>query len=373
MAGKTAGKDKRKKKGRRHGLRRKVVVGAPPGELVPTPDAPRASLRVVAVSGDHIDELPLEDVGALDALRAAHDFVWVDVVGVDDVEVVRAVGEHFGLHALALEDVVHQGQRPKAEIYGDHLFVVGSLMHQPAIDVLEREQISMFVGRAYVLTFQERAGDCFEPVRERLRSGRGRIRRSGADYLAYALLDALVDHFYPVFEALAERMDHLEERVYGVDDQGEVITELSTLRHGLLELRRQVWPLRDALNVLMRHDVPIIQADTTPYLGDVHDHLVRLVDLTESLRESAASLLDVHLALQSQRLNEVMKVLTIIATIFMPLSFVVGLYGMNFDTTSPYNMPELGWRFGYPAVLGSMAVVAGLLVWAFRRAGWLGR
>ncbi len=373
MAGKTAGKDKRKKKGRRHGLRRQVVVGAPPGELVASPDAKRATMRVVAVSAGSIDERPIEGAGELDALREAHDFVWVDVVGVEDVETVRGVGEHFGLHALALEDVVHLGQRPKAEIYGDHLFIVGSLMHQPAPDVLEREQITMFVGRSYVLTFQEREGDCFEPVRQRLRSGRGRIRKSGADYMGYALLDALVDHFYPVFETMAERMDHLEERVYGVDEQGDVVTELSALRHALLELRRQVWPLRDAMNVLMRHDVPIIQAATTPYLGDVHDHLVRLVDMTESLRESAASLLDVHLALQSQRLNEVMKVLTIIATIFMPLSFVVGLYGMNFDTSSPYNMPELGWRFGYPVVLGGMAVVAGVLVWAFRRAGWLSR
>ncbi len=367
--------DSRKKPRRRlrpSGARTPVAVGAPPGELVRRHDAPKAMVSAYAFGADDFIEQRVEDLSTLPVLRGQHPITWVDVIGVADVDAIRRVGEIFGLHELALEDVVHVGQRPKVEAYGDHLFIVVTMMTHREGEGLEREQLGLFVGTDFVVTFQERSGDCFEPVRDRLRAGRARVRTAGADYLAYALLDAVVDNYYPLFENVGTQIDQLEEWVYDGQEGSQVVPALSAMRHMLLELRRQVWPMRDAINALMRHESPVIRPDTTTYLRDCHDHLVRLVDLTEGLRESVASLLDVHLALQSQRLNEVMKVLTVISTIFMPLSFLVGLYGMNFDRASPYNMPELGWRFGYPVVVFLMLLTAGSLLWVFRRAGWLG-
>ena len=357
-----------KRKRRRHGPRTAVDVGAAPGQMVIDADAVSSTLRVVAYGkGDVVERAnaTLEDV---DALRAEHRVVWVDVVGLADLDVLRGLGERFGLHALLLEDVTHVGQRPKVEVYEALLFVV---MRQARLteDGVKKEQLSLVLGDGFVLTFQEREGDPFDPVRRRIRDRRTRLHEFGADYLTYALLDALVDAYYPTFEAIGGRLDELEAAVYAGDTA--VVPALGGLRHQLLELRRILWPTRDALGGLLRRDAPVFAPETAPYLRDCHDHVLRLVDLTESMREASATLMDVYLALSGQRLSEVMKVLTIIATIFMPLSFIAGLFGMNFDRGSPYNMPELGWRYGYAFALGLMAATAVALLVFFRRKRWL--
>ncbi|CAG0953144.1 partial Cobalt/magnesium transport protein CorA, partial [Anaerolineae bacterium] len=277
----------------------------------------------------------------------------------------------FSLHPLALEDVVHVHQRPKVEEYEAGFYLVMRMPRFEGAVNVELEQLSLFFGPGYVVTFQEREGDCLEPVRERLRGSRGRVRQLGADYLAYTLLDAVIDAYFPILEVVGERLELLEDRVLLHPDRA-VVEDIHHVKRELIAIRRAIWPLRDAVNRLEREEHPLIDRETQVYLRDCYDHCVQLVELVETYREVATGLLDVYLSSVSNRMNEVMKVLTIIATIFIPLGFVASVYGMNFDTSrSPYNMPELEWRYGYPYVLGLMAaMVIGLLVY-FRVKRWI--
>lgn len=295
--------------------------------------------------------------------------LWLDVVGLADADVIRTVGERFDLHALALEDVVHVHQRPKIEEYADHLFIVARM---PLLDDdgITTEQVSFFVGERFVITFQERPGDCFAPVRARMRERRARVLEGGATYVAYALLDALIDGFFPLLERLGDRLEDYDDMVFS-DPSHETLEAVHDVKRALVTLRRAAWPLRDMLSSLLRGDHPLIREDLTPYLRDCHDHAIQIAELVEAHREHAGSLVDVYLSSLGHRQNEAMKVLTMIASVFIPLSFVAGLYGMNFDTASPYNMPELTWRYGYPAVLFVMAVLVAAMVLYFRRRKWL--
>jgi magnesium transporter len=229
----------------------------------------------------------------------------------------------------------------------------------------------MFIGDNYVLTFQERPGDCFDPVRDRLRKNKGRIRQLGSDYLGYALVDAAIDSYFPILETLGEEIEALEDEVVAAP-KPILVDQLHRIRRELLVLRRAVWPTREMLNTLIRDKLPQIKDTTQPYLRDCYDHTIQLMDIVETYREICSSLLDVYLSSLSTRLNEVMKILTIIATIFIPLGFVASLYGMNFDRASPFNMPELGWRYGYPFALAVMVAIVASLLWFFRRRGWIG-
>lgn len=252
-----------------------------------------------------------------------------------------------------------------------HFVVVRMPTDDPAEPGLELEQVSLFFGERFVLTFRERPGDCFEPVCERLRRSRGRFRRSGSDYLAYALLDAVVDSYFPIVESYGDRLEELEDRILTKPDS-KLVNEIHAIKRDLVMIRRAVWPLREAVSQLVREEHERIRTETRLYLRDVHDHTHQLVELTETQREVAAGMLDIYLSSMSHRMNEVMKVLTIIATIFIPLSFVASVYGMNFDRdVSPWNMPELTWRYGYPFALALMAAIAvGMLVY-FRRKRWI--
>ena len=315
---------------------------------------------------------------SVDALRTGTT-VWLNVDGLGHADTLRRIGERFSLHPLALEDVVNVHQRPKFEAYDDHLFLIVRMPvatereGDAQAPVLRTEQVALFVGRGFVVTFQEIAGDAFEPVRHRLRHATSALRRRGADYLAYALVDAVVDAYFPLLEAYGERLEALETDVLARPERDHVAT-IHDLKRDLLTLRRAVWPMRDMLAALRREDTPLIDEHTRVYLRDCEDHAIQLIDMIETYREIASGLVDIHLSSLSNRMNEVMKVLTIIATIFIPLTFVAGIYGMNFDpSVGPWNMPELGWRYGYPTVLALMLVVAfGLLAW-FRRMGWIGR
>ncbi len=349
--------------------RRHLPPGTAPGTLHVDPDAPRPMIQVLAYGPDGVVEDTVEEPEDLGRYLGRWPVTWVNVDGLGDAATLERLGAVFGLHRLALEDVVHVHQRAKVEQYGDRVFIVARMVRRG--EVLEGEQLSLFLGAHAVVTFQERPGDVFEAVRERIRHSGKKIRTAGADYLAYALLDAVVDGYFPVLEEFGERLEQLEERIFARPDE-TTVTALHQVRRELLDLRRSVWPQRDALNALMRDEVEPFAEETRLYLRDVYDHAVRVIDLVETYRESASSLMDVYLSSLSHRMNEVMKILTIIATIFIPLSFIAGVYGMNFDPeVSPWNMPELGWSFGYPLALAIMLAVACGLVWYFRRKRWL--
>ncbi len=351
-----------------HTFRRRSPVGAAPGTLISHPDAEPPVLRAIGYGPDTLEEVEITSPADLAALRGRWPTLWIDATGVGDAEAVAAIGEVFGLHRLALEDVVNVHQRPKVEEYPESLFAVARMATLG--ERVDTEQVSLFLGADWVVTFQEREGDVWEPVRERLRAGRGRIRAAGSDYLFYAILDAVVDGYYPVLEEFGARLEFLEEEVID-DPREELVGVIHGARRDALALRQSVWPMREAMGQLYRDEFALVSPETRIYLRDAYDHAIQVIDLLENYREMASALLDVYLSSVSHRMNEVMKVLTIIATIFIPLTFIAGIYGMNFDpAASPWNMPELAWYWGYPAVWAVMLVIAGGLVLFFKRKGW---
>lgn len=342
--------------------------GSAPGTLVHTGErkVDEVRIRLIDYNAENLVERTLEGVDESFPFVDRPPVTWVNVDGLHDIGIAEAVGERFGVHPLALEDVLSPRQRPKVESYDDHyLIVLKMLSFDAEADSVIAEQVSMIVGAKYLFSFQERFGDVFEPVRERLRQGRGRIRSRGTDYLAYALIDAVVDNYFKILETIGDIIEDLEETVVS-DPSTEVLHRIHHLRREMLVVRRAVWPLRELLGQLYRGETELITSETQLFLRDVYDHSVQVIDTTETLREVLSGAMDLYLSGVSNRMNEVMKVLTIIATIFIPLSFFAGLYGMNFEY-----MPELGVRWAYPAVLGFMAVLGGSMLWAFWRKGWL--
>ena len=350
--------------------KRHARPGTAPGTLqAPEQRVEEIRIRVIRYSPEGIEDVEVPGVEECAAYRpaagqaAGGGATWIDVIGLHDVELVARLGECFGLHPLALEDVVNTGQRPKADDYDDHLYCVLRNFHADSVNLVS-EQISLFLMPGLVLTFQEMEGDAFEPVRERLRRGKGRIRRMGADYLAYALIDALIDQFFPILESRGERIEALEDELIE-DPTPETLQKIYRMRRELLLLRRAAWPEREVLSALQREETALMSREVKPFLRDAYDHTVQVLEILETYRELAGSMLDVYLSSLSHRMNEVMKVLTIIATIFIPLTFVAGVYGMNFE-----HMPELAWPWAYPAVMALMAVIGIGLVVYFRRRGW---
>ncbi|MBX3271855.1 MAG: magnesium/cobalt transporter CorA [Sandaracinaceae bacterium] len=350
---------------RRRAARAGRRIGATPGSLGPVGGAGPSTIRVM-----RYDATTLEESDRLEGNGRGRRVTWVDVIGIGSADVVRAIGERYGLHPLALEDVMHPHQRPKIEEYPDCLYVVARVP-QEREGALDIEQLSMFIGADFVITFQEREGDAWDPVRERLRQAKGRIRGEGASYLAYALLDACVDAMFPLVEAYDQRLEAFEETVFA-SPAHELAPAIHSIDRDLTAIRRAVLPLREAVSRLIREELPLIERGVVLYLRDCQDHLSQIVDIVEAQRELVRALREAHSAALELRSGEAMKVLTIIATIFIPLSFIAGVYGMNFDReASPLSMPELGWAYGYPSVLGLMAALAlGMLVY-FRHRRWL--
>ena len=345
-------------------FRRYTKAGAPPGQFTLDAQAPKPKVRAIAYGPDDFEELDVGDFDAIGALLQQFAVTWINVDGVGHEETIRKLGRIFQLHPLALEDVVHVHQRAKVELYGEQAFVV---VRMPCAQNshLETEQLSMFVGKNFVLTFLEDPGDVFDPVRTNLRGAAGRIRSAGSGYLAYALLDAAVDAYFPLVEAFGERLDALEDDVIESPDK-QSISGVHDAKHDLRTLRRAVWPLREAINSLCRDASPLFNDETRLHLRDCYDHVVQIIDMVETYRELGSDLTDLYLSSLSTRMNEVMKVLTVIATLFMPLGFITGVYGMNFT------MPELSWRWGYPYALSLMAATTIAMLYFFRRRGWLG-
>ncbi|MFW5856412.1 MAG: magnesium/cobalt transporter CorA [Planctomycetota bacterium] len=351
---------------------RRKAIGQAPGTMVAAersgaaPDAP-TRIRAFEFDADRClrDDETVEP-GDLDR-REDGAVVWLNVDGVHDADQIHRIGEIFGIHPLIQEDVLEIGGRPKAEEHADSVFIqLKMLSFDETKRELASEQVSIYVRPGLVISFQERAGDVFDNVRDRIRTGRGRVRRAGADYLAYALMDAVVDNYFLILETLGTHIETAEEEAMGRTRPG-ILEDLYHLRREMIFLRKAVWPLRDVIDALLRTDPERVFTETQNYIRDLHDHTVQIIDTVESYREMLAGLAEVHLSTLSHRMNEVMKVLTLIATIFIPLGFIAGVYGMNFEY-----MPELGFRYGYFVCLGLMATVAGGMLIYFRRRGWLG-
>jgi magnesium transporter len=343
------------------------AIALPPGTLKAPPDAHPSSLELMAWGASELRQPDAPSLGDVGALLDTHPVTWINVVGLGDASLIEQLGCEFDLHRLALEDTINVPQRPKAEHFGSHMYMVARMPMSG--EELKTEQISIFLGDGFLITVQEKPGDCFDGIRRRIREGRQRIRSSGPDYLAYAVLDAIVDAYLPLIEALAVRVDDLEIAVTG-HAGSEQITQLHETKRDLITLRRYLDPLCEMLVRLVGDEDGPMEEQTRVYLRDVLDHCKHALDLVDSHRAQAASVMDLHLAVAGQRMNEVMKVLTVIATLFIPLSFIAGLYGMNFDTNSRWNLPELGWTFGYPYALGLMTICAGVMLAYFWRKGW---
>jgi len=343
--------------------RPRIRPGTLPGTLAHDAAAPPARVSLIRFAHDSFDEREVSVDEAVAAF-APGGVTWINVDGLD-ATVLKRLGEAFGLHPLALEDALDVPQRPKAERYEKHYFLVLHALR--LVDgALTDEQVSVFFGERWIITIQERIEDeTFGAVRAAIRHGRGRTREAGADYLAYLLLDSVIDAYFPIIETIGERMSVLEQEIVGTAATTECLLKIQQIRHELLALRRAVWPTREEVAALMRDESGLVAPETRVFLRDAYDHGVQALEIVESERETATSIMEIYLSTQNQRLNEVMKVLTVISTLFIPLTFIASIYGMNFEA-----MPELKWRFGYTSALGLMAVTAAGLVAYFKRRGW---
>ncbi len=343
-------------------------IGLSPGSLVHIGEhrTDPVTVRRMRYDAATLDEGRVDDLATLRVPGPGDGVTWIDVSGVHDVSIVERIGACFGLHPLLLEDIVNTNQRPKSEDYGDRLYaVVHMIRHGEESGNLEIEQVSVVLGPNFVLTFQEKPGDVLDPVRERLRSAKGRIRGAGADYLAYSILDTIIDHYFTILEEVGDAIEEIEDVLLDAPT-AEALQQIYAIKRTLASFRRGVWPLREAIGGMQRIESALVQRATLPYLRDVHDHTMQVLDAIETYRDMISGMLDLYMSSVSNRMNEVMKVLTVIATIFIPLTFIVGVYGMNFEW-----MPELHWHWGYPLVWFVMLGVGVGLVFAFRRKGWL--
>jgi magnesium transporter len=342
-------------------------VGAAPGTLVHVGESSSAEtqLRLIRFNADEVTESVLQSAGDCRSQLQNEHVHWYNIDGVHQAHVVQTVGECFGLHGLVMEDILNTDHRPKIENHGDYIYIVlKMLQYDEERQETRSEQLSLIVGRQYVLAFQERVGDVFDGVRNRLRTGRG-IRQKPADYLAYALIDAIVDNYFLLLEKFGDEVEQLEEEVL-THPTPATLARIHHFKREMLLLRKSVWPLREVLSSLSRDESPLISQETRFFLRDVYDHSIHIIDTIETMRDLLSGMLDLYMSSISQRMNEIMKTLTIFASIFMPLTFIAGVYGMNFDY-----MPELRWFWGYPIVLAVMALIAGGLVLLFKTRKWM--
>jgi len=343
-------------------------VGLPPGELVHVGERMTEATRIAVVDYDetHYEEREAASGEECNVYLGKPTATWVNVDGLHDVRAIADIGSCFGAHPLVLEDIVNTAHRPKVEDLEDYLFIVVKMLdYDKEQDEILVEQVSLLLGRDHLLSFQERRGDVFDPVRERLKNGRGRIRTEGPDYLAYALIDAIVDNYFVVLERLGEQIEDLEEELVA-RPATETLQKLHRIKRHLIVLRKSVWPLREVVSLLQRGESPLILKGTQIYLRDLYDHTIQVIETVETFRDMVAGMLDIYLSSISNRMNEVMKVLTLIATIFIPLTFLAGIYGMNFAY-----MPELQWHWSYPVLLTVMVVLGVFMLVVFRRKQWL--
>lgn len=343
-------------------------AGSSPGTLVHIGDQKVEKTRITFIDYDetNLQESVIESIEEAFPLKDLPTVTWINIDGLHQIDIIEKIGQHFDIHPLVLEDILNTGQRPKAEEFEDFIFVVLKMLHyNENSEKISSEQFSLVLGSNFLITFQEIQGDVFKTVRERIHKQKIRIRKSGCDYLAYALIDAIVDHYFVILEALGDKIEYLETELLD-DPTREILEIIHEMKREMIYLRKQIWPIREMINSLAKGESSLVNDSTRLYLRDVYDHTIQVIDTIESYRDILAGMLDIYLSTVSNRMNEVMKVLTIIATIFIPITFVAGIYGMNFKF-----MPELEWRWGYGMVWAVIVVVAGLMVGFFKKKNWL--
>ena len=344
------------------------TAGRIPGELVHVGDRKADKVKISVIDYDEkiFQEKEIANIEEVFPFKDTPTVTWVNINGLHEISIIEKIGANFGMHPLTLEDIVNTGQRPKYEDFDRYIFIVFKmLMFDDIKKEIISEQVSLIFGSNFVMSFQEKEGDVFEPVRERIRNAKGRIRKMGADYLAYSLLDAVVDNYFSVLEKLGDKIEGMEEELV-TNPKPQTSQAIHNLKRNTIFLRKSVWPLREVAGSLERSESKLIRKATHIFLRDVYDHTIQVIDTIETFRDMVSGLLDIYLSSVSNRMNEIMKVLTIFAAIFIPLTFIAGIYGMNFEF-----MPELKWKGGYFTLLGIMAAVGfGMLIY-FRRKKWL--
>jgi len=342
--------------------------GLAPGALVYVGEKRVEKARIIVLDYDkeHILEKEVENVEECFPYKETSTVTWININGVHDVEILERIGKHFDIHPLVLEDILNTEQRPKMEDFDDYVFVVLKMIRfDENKNQIDSEQVSLIVGPNFVISFQEHEGDIFDPIRDRIRKGKGRIRRMASDYLAYALVDGVVDHYFVLLEKLGDALETIQQELMAVP-KTETLQSIYELRRETILLRKSIWPVREVVSGLERGESSLFSESTRPFLRDLYDHTIQVVDTVETVRDMLSGMLELYLSGVSNRMNEVMKVLTIIATIFIPVTFVAGIYGMNFE-----NMPELRSPLGYPiTVLVMFGMGISMLVY-FRKRGWL--
>ncbi len=348
--------------------KRSKKAGLPPGTLVHIGEKKAEKLKITVMDYDeeHFQEREIKAIEECFAFKDAPTVTWINIDGLHQIEILEKLGECYRFHPLVLEDILNTDQRPKMEDYGDYLYIVLRMLnYTDKNSEIETEQVSLILGPNFVFSFQEKEGDVFDPIRERIRSGKGRIRKMGADYLAYALIDSIVDNYFTIMEKLGETIEFLEEKLV-TQPIPETLQTIHELKRELIFLRKAVWPLREVISGLERGELVLVKETTRVYLRDLYDHTIQVIDTIETFRDMISGMLDIYLSSVSNRLNSVMKVLTIIATIFMPLTFIAGIYGMNFK-----HMPELEWRWGYPMVWLFVIAISVFMLIYFKKKRWL--
>jgi magnesium transporter len=343
-------------------------AGQPPGTLMHVGEKKVDQPRITVIDYDesNLNEREVHSVEECFPFLKSSTTTWINIDGIHDVALIEKIGQQFGIHPLALEDILNTGHPPKMEDFDDFLLIIMKMLsYEEDKHEISSEQVSMLVGNNYVITFQEKIGDVFDPIRVRIRGGRPRLRGGGTDYLAYALIDVIVDNYFTVLEKVGDEIEDVEDELES-DPDITTLHRIRGLKRETLFLRKSVWPLREMINGLEKLESELVKDSIVAYLRDVYDHTIQIIDTIETFRDILSGLLDVYMSAVSNRMNEVMKVLTIIATIFIPLTFLAGIYGMNF-----HYMPELSWKLGYPAVLVVMAAVAVFMLFFFKRKKWL--
>jgi magnesium transporter len=343
-------------------------AGFPPGTIVHIGEKKVGPVKITIIdySETSFQEKEAKTVEECFIFKDKPTVSWINIDGLHQIDIIEKIGKHFDLHPLILEDIVNTGQRPKLEDFEQFIFIVLKMLHYDEEDKeIKPEQISLILGASFVISFQEKEGDPFYHIRERIRNGKGRIRKMKTDYLAYALVDAIVDHYFIILEKLGEDIEFLEEELI-TDPRPETLQAIHNLKKEMIFLRKSVWPLREVIRSLEKGESSLIHESTTIYLRDVYDHTIRIIETVETFRDIVSGMVDIYISSVSNKMNEVMKVLTIIATIFIPLTFIAGIYGMNFEY-----MPELGWRWGYPLLWLIMVAIGILMFVYFRKKHWL--
>jgi magnesium transporter len=349
------------------------IPGTPPATLLARSETigrpPKITLFIY--DQEHLEELEISSISILKEKLDPSRVNWVNINGFGDGTFMQQLGEIFGLHPLALEDVLNTTQRPKLEQYEDHLFIVSELVYFDTERRLSAEQLSLFLGANFVVSIQEETGeDWFEPIRNRLRTGRGFARKMHADYLVYAILDAVVDHLFPLLEVIGDQLEESEEELLGKPSR-DTLHNLYHVQRLLLQLRRAAWPHREIFNSLLRDESGLVHSETRLFLRDCYDHSTQIIDMVETYRDLGAGLMDVHFASIDSRTNEIVRVLTVVSVFFLPLTFLAGVYGMNFNTEDKWNMPELSWPFGYVYFWGVCFIITSFMLVFFKRKRWI--